>query len=342
MKEALIKIPHKIILSGEFSCIFGYPVLTTTIPYYTVASLSFKENKESQISCSFEGKNTIQFDLRDKPDESIEFELMFRKIAIYLNKQQLLSNYLIKVNYQKNEFISYGLGSSACFIVSIFLIIAFISNLPFNNSNWLNSHQQFLKSLEDYYHGKSSGIDVKTVLSSGMFLYNKEGEDWIAKPLINYQPDFWIILIKSKVPKDTKTAVKALFNLYKNDKETTTAKLKRMGELTASLYEVIKRKDDFKIDELINENHQLLYDLTLSSEYLEQIIKRLKAIGLSGKLTGGGRGGCVISIVSNNYFQKIKETVINTFKNENVIKLFRIRKEDFATVSLEHSISPKL
>ena len=65
------------------------------------------------------------------------------------------------------------------------------------------------------------------------------------------------------------------------------------------------------LGELMNKNHSLLQELTVSSPELDQLVEAARNAGaLGAKLSGGGRGGNVIALVQ----PEIAEAVSSSLK----------------------------
>ena len=63
--------------------------------------------------------------------------------------------------------------------------------------------------------------------------------------------------------------------------------------------------DFIKVGHLMNRNHELLKELTVSCPELDNVIKIAKKAGaLGAKLTGGGRGGLAVALTPGKELQK--------------------------------------
>jgi len=71
--------------------------------------------------------------------------------------------------------------------------------------------------------------------------------------------------------------------------------------------------DVISIGKLMNQNHKLLQDITVSSEVNDELVEiALDNGALGAKMTGTGRGGLVIALAENNEVQKNISNAIET------------------------------
>ena len=63
--------------------------------------------------------------------------------------------------------------------------------------------------------------------------------------------------------------------------------------------------DIISIGKLMNQNHKLLQDITVSGEFNDKLVEIALSNGaLGAKMTGTGRGGLVIALAENEEVQK--------------------------------------
>jgi mevalonate kinase len=73
----------------------------------------------------------------------------------------------------------------------------------------------------------------------------------------------------------------------------------------------LQTADAVELGSLMSINHTLLQQLTVSSPELDQLVTAaLDAGALGAKLSGGGRGGNMIALVSANKIAQVKDALI--------------------------------
>src|SRR5690606_40682160 len=76
--------------------------------------------------------------------------------------------------------------------------------------------------------------------------------------------------------------------------------LDRLEELTKNVKNFLENNEVIRLGLAMTEAHQLLKLMNVSDEKLEKFVDlSLKNGALGAKLTGGGRGGCMIALVKN-------------------------------------------
>jgi mevalonate kinase len=83
---------------------------------------------------------------------------------------------------------------------------------------------------------------------------------------------------------------------------------------------VIEGGQPDKLGELMNRNHVLLQDLTVSSPELDRLVDAARHAGASGaKLSGGGRGGNMISLVEEKNSQTVATALMAAGARSTII-----------------------
>ncbi|ERL95469.1 hypothetical protein D910_12731 [Dendroctonus ponderosae] len=127
-----------------------------------------------------------------------------------------------------------------------------------------------------------------------------------------------LLLVNSKEPRETKKMVAAVAKLKEDFPHLVEHILEALEDLTVNASGVIQKIDTAAVagdgaglsngfnkwKTLIEINHSLLCSLGVSHPKLDKINRILDKFGLSGKLTGAGGGGYVISVIPPSYDPK--------------------------------------
>nr|QBB20038.1 mevalonate kinase [Dendroctonus rhizophagus] len=166
---------------------------------------------------------------------------------------------------------------------------------------------------EMIFHGTPSGID-NTVCTFGNMVQYRQYYSVVHLSFNTLN----LLLVNSKVPRETKRMVAGVAKLKEYFPHLINYILNAMEDVTVTATDVIKIIDeDIRADDVVNKarlienfdkwmtliqiNHNLLSSLGVSHEKLDLIITILKKHELAGKLTGGGGGGYVISVLPPSY-----------------------------------------
>jgi mevalonate kinase len=98
----------------------------------------------------------------------------------------------------------------------------------------------------------------------------------------------------------------------KNNPQKYDPLFKQAGDLAFAGRKALENYDLKKAGELMNENHQLLQEIGVSSKELELLVDLARKHGAFGaKLTGGGGGGCMVALTPT---QTLQETVASAIE----------------------------
>ena len=82
--------------------------------------------------------------------------------------------------------------------------------------------------------------------------------------------------------------------------EKATPMLSRLGELTSEIEKYIEKKDIINIGKNMTEAHRQLSMLNLNIEKTDLLVKEaMKNGALGAKISGGGKGGCIIALADS-------------------------------------------
>jgi len=130
--------------------------------------------------------------------------------------------------------------------------------------------QEDMIILEGYYHGKTTGVDIKTILHGGCNYLSNEGFHSLNGHKINS-----ILIISTENEGNTKEAVSKFGEYLLSDPDARKKKITRMGQITSRIKDLIQEKDfqeESEFNELIEENQAILKEFGVSSENSEKIV----------------------------------------------------------------------
>ncbi len=163
------------------------------------------------------------------------------------------------------------------------------------------------------YHGIASGVDNTASTYGGLLLFRLiKGEQHFEK--IETPQPFEIVLANSGI-----TANTALLDEFseRQKKEEPALFAARMQTITSQALEMKKALEasDLKhVGEIMATNHQLLAEMEYSHEILDKMCKSALERGAWGaKVTGGGRGGYMVSLTPGKGLQN---TIASAFEKE--------------------------
>jgi mevalonate kinase len=161
--------------------------------------------------------------------------------------------------------------------------------------------------VERLHHGTPSGID-NTVIAHGVpvcFKREQPGE------LLRVARPFCLLIGDTGVRAPTRDSVAAVRALWESDPPGCEAVFDRIGQISLSARRAIEQGELDALGPLMDENHSLLQQLTVSSPELDCLVAAARQAGARGaKLSGGGRGGNMIALAGEAGGQEIRARLL--------------------------------
>lgn len=280
----------KFILSGEHSVLRGAEALVFPIKsrYITL------EFDESDVELSVEFAGTYGEEARLAFFAVLEEALK----QVGRSRNELKGELLVT-----NEVpIGAGLGASACLCV----VVA----KWFVSLNWMLSEQifGFAKTLENLFHGESSGVDVAVALKGEPISFSMTGR--ISALELNWTPNFYLSYTGQKgMTSDCVKQVKALYDKDQAKAEELDAQMCCASEMAKSALLDDEEVGVKKLSEAMRIAEECFIDWGLSKGVVSEHIEDVKNKGaLAAKPTGSGGGGFILSLwqepqqTSENFF----------------------------------------
>lgn len=215
----------------------------------------------------------------------------------------------IKITVGGNLLAGSGVGASAASCVSL----ARALNEEFNLGYSIEEINRVAWQGEFPYHGIASGVDNTASTYGGLLLFYLKNQEQHFERIKTPRP-FEIVLANSGI-----TANTALLDEFseRQKKENPALFATRMQTITDQGREMKKALEagDLKaVGKIMVTNHQLLAEMEYSHEILDKMCKEAMERGAWGaKVTGGGRGGYMISLTPG---QELQDKIASAFEAE--------------------------
>lgn len=267
---------------GEHAVVYGYPAIA--LPLVSIpAIVRIKESKEKTLSSNyFVGK------ISELPESLSGVKYLIDVLDNEMNQHKI--NYSISID--SGLPIERGLGSSAAIGAAITKAFFDFFKRPLNESKLL----EHINKSETVTHGKASGLDAQTVISDFPIKFSKGN----SAEHFSFKSDGFIVIADSGIKGKTKQTVGDVRKMYDSDKDTVGQELKDLGTHTDVAVTALKTNNLKRLGEVFTDANSILSKLNLSVPKVDQLIDAANSAGsLGSKITGGGRGGCIICVARN-------------------------------------------
>ena len=293
--ELSASAPGKIILLGEHAVVYGQPALAVPVSGLR-ATVTIEPSDQSVI---------VAKDLQRQTP---------------LNLTNLLRNPLAKMAAQTAEALGVGipvaryviastiplasgLGSGAAVSAALGRAVALAAGQEISHK-MLND---LVFSIEKMHHGTPSGVD-NTVVVYEMPVYFIRGR---TPQVLDVGQPMTLLIGDSGIAAPTRRSVGDVLKLVKLHPAGIEPVIQAIGQIVRAGREAVSRGDLTRLGQLMNADHALLQALTVSDPVLDQLVDAARSAGaLGAKLSGGGRGGNMIALVTPNAQTAVAEALL--------------------------------
>ena len=184
-----------------------------------------------------------------------------------------------------------GLGSSAAVAAAVTDAVAAAFGVTLDAAR---RHDTVMAS-ERIAHGTPSGLDARTVVAASPVWFH----DGVAEELPVGRPGA-LVLADTGAAVATRDAVAGVRALRDRRPATVDTAVASLAALTSAARTHLGDGDLAGVGAAMDEAHGVLATLGVSNPALDHVVAQARRAGaLGAKLTGGGRGGCVIALVDD-------------------------------------------
>ncbi|MDQ3007550.1 MAG: mevalonate kinase [Chloroflexota bacterium] len=322
--------PGKIILFGEHAVVYGRPALA--IPVTQVhADVEVSDSARPGIWIHAPDVN-LHAELNtlpsDHPLASVIHNFLF--LFPHLNPspsgrgaggEGRFPNLEIKIS--STIPVASGLGSGAAVTVALTRALSAFLARPMTDEE-INA---FAYEIEKLHHGTPSGIDNTVVTYARPVYFVKQSTSPFERgsrgeriETFRVGTPFTIVIGDTGISAPTKESVGDVRKLWEADKTKWDIVFDRVGRITEEARKNIESGKWEMLGELMDQNHRLLQEMTVSSPELDRLVSAARRAGaLGAKLSGGGRGGNMIALVNVNLAESVARSMLEAGADRIII-----------------------
>ncbi len=293
--------PAKIILFGEHAVVYGKPAIAVPVSSLR-ATASIQNNPLGKQGLEIVAPDINLRLLMMDIGEQVFDDAIRRTVQLALNYfQEAPPN--VTITLHSTIPIASGLGSGAAISTALARAIGIALSRPIEDDQ-LN---EIVYEVEKLHHGTPSGID-NTVIVYERPVYFVRNQP--IQPL-SIGHDFSLLIGDTGQGALTRIAVSDVRKLYDKDSAGTRIVLDAIEAIVLQARKVIESGSPMDLGVLMNQNHTLLQQLTVSSPKLDKLVQVALQAGAAGaKLSGGGRGGNMIALVTPNSAAQVRNSLL--------------------------------
>ena len=291
----------KLILLGEHAVVYGQPALA--IPF---SGLKVRCVIEPWINGP---TGTLQIKARElqlnHPLQVLPEDNFLRKaVELVLAELGVSQTPTCKLTIYSDIPISAGLGASAAIAVATMRALSAFLGHPLEKET-LN---RLGFETERLMHGNPSGIDNTVIVYEQPILFRKGELIEFVYPSKNLH----FLIADSGIKKATADTVAYLAKQRERNPQFVEAALEEIGRIALFGRKAFEQGDLSALGDAMNANQALLAQLDLSCEALEKLIVAARQAGaLGAKLTGGGKGGNMLALVTPETHEAVRNALLS-------------------------------
>lgn len=270
----------KAILFGEHAAVYGAPAVA--IPLHALTATA-------EVSPLPEGRLVLDSELysgdaADAPQRILPLSTAARAALALSDRPDLGLHLRLRstIPYER------GLGSSAAVAAAVARAVAALTRTELS----AEAVHDVIMQAEHIAHGRSSGLDGRAVASDAPIRFQGG-----AATAIRVGAPFTFVLADSGHAGSTSVAVGAVRELREAFPVRVDGLIARLAALSEDSLGFLAGGAASDLGAAMFEAHRLLTELEVSDPSLERLVAAAESAGaLGAKLTGGGRGGCVIAL----------------------------------------------
>ena len=299
MPDFTAAAPGKIILFGEHAVVYGKPAIAVPVTQVRARVTVQAALKAEPGSVWI---NAPDIALQAELTELDETNPLAFALRLVMRHYKITRSPACKIKISSTIPVAAGLGSGAA--VSIALMRAYAAFLGRPLADEVVCDLAY--EVEKLHHGTPSGID-NTVIAFSLPIFYVRGQT--VKTFHSQRP-FHIVIGDTGIASPTAISVGDVRKNWQAQPALYENYFESIGSLVESARQMIEFGLVETLGPLMDANHGILRKVGVSSPELDRLVESARAAGaLGAKLSGGGRGGNMIALVTPASSDRVAEAL---------------------------------
>ena len=280
--------PGKVYLFGEHAVVYGEPAIACAI------------NLRISTSAKLVSSGKIRINAMGKHLNCMSEEFKYACCAAQTIKRLFNTDFGAEITIKSQLPARQGLGSSAAVTVSTIKALAECLGIELKNEAVAKIGHQ----VETAVQGMASPADTFVSSTGGVVLIERTKTRHLSSLNIP------ILVGATGIERSTSDVIASVKRLKQKYPALITDVLSSIGEITRLGIQKLAEDDFVGLGELMNVNQGLLETIGVSDEALSRLIYASRTAGaLGAKITGAGRGGCMLAITHDENVKKVSQAI---------------------------------
>lgn len=284
----------KSILFGEHFVVYGHPALAVGIDAQTIAEVTTTES----MGWTLDDQRPAMPGYKKKKleEQKVSIENVMKYCGIDSSKKGL------HIKLEGDLVCASGIGASAASCVALARALNEEFDLGLDNEKINEAAYEGEKG----YHGTPSGLDNTLSTYGGLVLYVRNLDGGSSKfDRVSLKGSVHLVIASTGLTASTTEVVGDVRSKKEENPEWFEKIAKEYEILVKDGLEAFRELDLEKAGFMMDRNHELLQQLTVSCQELDDLVKIAKANGaLGAKMTGTGRGGNMVALATDEQAAK--------------------------------------
>jgi mevalonate kinase len=307
--------PGKVILFGEHAVVYGRPAIAAPVAQVRARAILNADVRGAPGTMRIQAPDIgLDASLADlSADQPLAAAVHAVLAALKISRLPACT-----LRITSTIPVASGLGSGAA--VSVATIRALSAFLGFSLPDEKVSELAF--EVEKLHHGTPSGID-NTVITYAMPVYFVGGQ-----PIetLRVARQFTIVIGDTGVSSPTGIAVGDVRHAWQEDRVRYESLFDSTGQIARQARLAIESGHPEALGPLMDANHEQLQDIGVSSIELDHLVSAARQAGaLGAKLSGGGRGGNMIALSTQENASSIAQALVDAGAKRTIATIVGIR-----------------